>query len=232
MAKYTIELRRLCDYYGREEIENWFKDYNLADFLTPIQVEQIEKFNVWSKEKLAKKIVDHYYLREIGFETPEMFHHYARVTMNEIMERYLLKIYSKFLEYDPLSNVDYTETYTREITGEAENEGSSESSSNSNSSGLGMHSDTPQGQISKENILAGSYASDTDASESETEISDETTTQNTGSSHTLETYTHQMKGDNGVIVTNQYLVREFRELASSFDEEIIKELNILFMGLY
>lgn len=39
-------------------------------------------------------------------------------------------------------------------------------------------------------------------------------------------------GDNGVIVTNQYLVREFRELAVSIDEQIIQDLNILFMGLF
>lgn len=41
-----------------------------------------------------------------------------------------------------------------------------------------------------------------------------------------------MKGDNGVVVTNQYLVREFREIANNFNLEIIKDLNILFMGLY
>lgn len=70
MATYTIELRRVCDLYGRDEVENWFKSYNLEDYLTPEQIEQIEKYNVWTKEKLAKKIVDHYYMREIGFETP------------------------------------------------------------------------------------------------------------------------------------------------------------------
>ena len=41
-----------------------------------------------------------------------------------------------------------------------------------------------------------------------------------------------MKGDNGVIVTNQYLIKEFREVIIAVDEEIINELNILFMGLY
>lgn len=144
MATYTIELRRVCDLYGRDEVENWFKSYNLEDYLTPEQIAQIEKNNVWTKEKLAKKIVDHYYMREIGFETPALFRHYVKITMNEIMERYLLRIYSKFFEYDPLSSVDYTETYKREITGEAGNIGKSTSSSNSNSSGLNVNSDTPE----------------------------------------------------------------------------------------
>ena len=41
-----------------------------------------------------------------------------------------------------------------------------------------------------------------------------------------------MEGDNGVIITNNYLIREFRENIIAVDEEIIYELNTLFMGLY
>lgn len=145
MATYTIELRKVCEYYTREEVEKWFYSYNLNDYLLPTQVQQIEKFgSLWSKEKLAKKIVDHYYLREIGFETPAMFRHYAIVTMQEIMEKYASLIYSRFLEYDPLSTVDYDEEYTREITGNTENQGTSNSNSTSGSSGISVSSDTPQ----------------------------------------------------------------------------------------
>ena len=232
MATYSIELRKVCDIYGRNTVESWFKDYNLEDYLMPEQINQIQKFKVWSKDKLAKKIVDHYYMREIGFETPALFRHYAKVTMQEIMERYLLKIYSKFLEYDPLSNVDYEETYTREISGNSENTGSSNSNSNSNSSGININSNTPEGQISKKEILEGKYASSVNASELESNVNDKTDTKSNSNSKTVETYTHHMKGDNGVIVTNQYLVREFREIIIAADEEIINELNILFMGLY
>ena len=55
MAKYTMELRRIVDIFGRDEVESWFSSYNLADFLTPEQIAQINKYNVWSKEKLAKQ---------------------------------------------------------------------------------------------------------------------------------------------------------------------------------
>jgi len=232
MATYTIRLKNVIDYYGRDEVENWFKSYELTDYLMPVQIEQLSKFNVFNKEKLAKMIVDHYFMREIGFETPALFSHYAKVTMQEIMEKHLLLIYSKFLEYDPLSNVDYTETYTREITGENENKGKSTSNSKNNSSGLNVNSDTPQGRINKNEILRGNYASNTNASETESNIDDVTNTENKGNSKTIETYTHHMEGDNGVIVTNQYLVREFRELARNSYQEIIEELNPLFMGIY
>lgn len=240
LAKYTIELRKICDIYGRDEVENWFKNYDINNYLTPTQISQIEKFNVWSKDRLATKIVDHYFMREIGFETPALFKHYAKVKMQEIMERQLPKIYSNFLEYDPLSNVDFTEEYTREITGTGKNVGTTQGNSNSNSSnnasGLNVASDTPQGQISKQNILNGSYASTTSASETESSINDNTTTSSNASSNsetnTIEKFTRHEEGDNGVIITNQRLVKEYREIIVAIDEEIINELNILFMGLY
>lgn len=232
MASYTMQLRKVIEYFGREEVENWFKDYELNHYLTPTQIEQITKFNVWSKDRLATKIVDNYYMREIGFETPALFKHYAKIEMKKIMERYLPKIYSNFLEYDPLSNVDFTETYTREISGETANSGSSNSTSQNNASGLNVNSDTPQGQISKQNILQGSYASQTNASETESEIKDNTSTENQGTSNTIETFTRHEEGDNGVIITNQRLVKEYREIIVAIDEEIINELNCLFMGIY
>lgn len=228
MATYTMELRKVIEYYGREEVESWFSSYELADFLTPEQIQQIEKYNVWTKEKLAKQIVDHYYMREIGFETPALFAHYAKVTMNEIMGSYLLKIYTQFLEYDPLSSVDYTEEYTREIEGNSE--GSSNSNSKNSAEGFNINQDTPQQKITKQNLNSGIYASSTNQSETSSQIQDSTNTE--ASSKTIEKYTHTMKGDNGVIVTNQYLVREFRELATNFNLEIINDLNKLFMGLY
>ena len=248
MAKYTIELRRICEMLGREEVENWFKDYNLSDFLTHKQIEQIQKTNVWSKDRLATKIVDHYFMREIGFETPGLFKHYAKVTMNEIMERKLPLIYSNFFEYDPLSNVDFTEEYTREIIGNSNNNvesnlsqsGNSTSNSNSNSTGFNINNNTPQTRITKQNLDSGIYASSTNQSETNSNIEDTTTTNSnsnnsskaTENSNTVEKFTRHEEGDNGVIITNQRLIKEYREIIVAVDEEIINELNSLFMGLY
>ena len=228
MAKYTIELRRVCEIYGRQEVENWFKDYNIANYLTPEQIAQITKFNVWSKDRLAEKIVDHYFMREIGFETPALFKHYAKVYMQEIMERQFPKIYSNFLEYDPLSNVDFTETYTREIEGTSE--GTSSSNSKNTANGLNISNDTPQTNITKQDLDTGAYASNVNQSDTETNIEDETNAES--SSNTIERFTRHEEGDNGVIITNQRLVKEFREIIVAIDEEIINELSKLFMGIY
>ena len=225
MAKYTIELRNIIDnYYSREEVENWFKDYCINNYLRPDEVETILNANIWSKDRLATKICDHYYMREIGYETIGLFKHYAKVYMQEIMERYLPLIYSNCINYNPLVNVDYEETFTRNIKGSGE----SESTSTNNASGLSVSSDTPQGQINKNAILTGSYASNTGASETESTINDNSSTNNT----TDETYTKRVKGNSGVSATSQKMISQYRENIRAIDEEIIKELDKLFMGLY
>lgn len=227
MAKYTLELRELFEpikfnppFYSRSEVESWFKDYELSDYLTTEQINVIENNNLWTKDKLAKKIVDHYYMREIGFETPALFKHYAKVTMQEIMERYLPLIYSANINYDPLVNVDYTESFQR--TADSTNSGTS----NSNTSGLTVNSDTPQKQINKSEILSGKYASSTGANE----VADETNTTSNG--ETNEEYTKRVKGNSGVSATAQKMVEQFRDNIVNVDSDIIKELSTLFMGLY
>lgn len=216
MSKYTIELRHVCDLYTREVVESWFKDYDITHYLKQDEIDSIEEAGLWSKDRLASKIVDHYFMREIGLETPALFKHYAKVYMNEIMESKLPLIYSISISYDPLVNVDYKEEFTRNIETNGE--------TSNNASGLSVSSDTPQGQISKTAILAGSYASSTGASETESSSEDSNTTE--------ESYTKTMKGNSGVSATAQRMIAQYRENIIAVDKEIIEELDKLFMGLY
>lgn len=232
MASYTIELRKICEFYGRDVVESWFKDYELEDYLTEEQITSIVNAGIWSKNKLAKKIVDHYFMREIGFETPGLFENRIKARMQEIMEDYLPVIYSNSIKFDPLVNVDFTETFQREIESETSNNGTSESSSNSNSSGLNVNSDTPQGEISKTTILQGKYASQTSASESESEVTDTTETENTGTANQTENYTKKTKGNSGVSATAQALIKQYRDIIRAVDREIIEDLNDMFMGIF
>lgn len=232
MAKYSMELRKVCDYYTREEVENWFKNYELSDFLRPDEIESIQTANIWSKDRLAKKIVDHYFMREIGFETPALFKHYAMVTMQEIMEEKLPLIYSSSIKYDPLINVDYTETFEREQEGTASNNGESNSNSNSNSESLNINNSTPQTRITKQDLETGAYANNVSQSDNNSNINDKTTTKNDGSSKSNESYKKQVKGNSGVSATAQKMIEQYRQNIIAIDRDIIQELNTLFMGLY
>lgn len=232
MASYTMEVRKVVEFYGRDEVESWFTDYQLEDYLTQEQIATIVNAGIWNKNKLAKKIVDHYYMREIGFETPGLFANRVKARMQEIMEDYLPVIYSNSIQFDPLVNVDFTETFQREVESESQNSGTSNSSSNSSSSGLNVNSDTPQGQISKSEILQGKYASNTSASETGSEVQDTTSTQNNGTANQLENYTKRTKGNSGVSATAQALIKQYRDIIRAVDREIIEELNDMFMGIF
>ena len=226
---YTMTLYEIINnFYTREEVEGWFKDYDLSDYLTTEQIQTITNNGLWTKDKLAKKIVDHFLTEEIGFETMGLFRQKVKITMQEIMESKLPLIYSRAIEYDPLVNVDFTETFSRNIANTGTNSGNSTSSSNS--SGLNVNSDTPQGQISKTNILEGNYASSTQALENET--NNTINTSGSASNSSEEDYTKRVKGNSGVSATAQKMVEQFRDNIRAIDYEIIKELEPLFMIIY
>ncbi len=212
MSKYTVELRTIIDNKGEAEVLSWFTNYELTDYLTQDEINVIMERGTWNKEKLAHKILDHYYMREIGFETVALFKHKCKVAMQEIMEEKLPLIYSAAIEYDPLVNVDFVEEYSGQNAG----------NSTSNSSGLTVQSDTPQGQISKSAILGGTYASSTSAND----IDDTTATTGT------ETYTKKTKGNSGVSATAQKMVQQYRENIIMIDRDIIEDLSSLFMSIY
>lgn len=224
MARYTIELRNVAQLFPESEIKSWFKDYNIEDYLTADEIAVITARGTWSKDRLADKIYNHYYMCEIGFETPALFRHYVKVRMQELMEEYLPLIYSASIEYDPMVNVDFAETYSGTNT----NSSTSNSTSNSNGSGLTVNSDTPQGQISKASILAGSYASSTGANENENHIADSST--NTGNG--TQAYTKTVKGNSGVSATAQKMIAQYRDNIRAIDREIINKLEDLFMVIY
>ena len=214
MSKYTTSFRSLIEggFVSRDDIETIFKSYNMSDYLTEDEIEVINTRGTWSPDKLARKIVDHYYLKDLGFETYAMFRHYAKIQMEEIMESKLPLIYSSAIKYDVLVNVDYTETLERTVEGTA----------TGNGSGLVVNSDTPQGEINKQSILNGSYASSTSANEMDS----------SSTSSDEENYTKRIKGNSGVSATAQKMVEQYRENIRAIDYEIIKELNDLFMGLF
>lgn len=92
MSKYTTELRYL--------IENNF-DIGLKTY--PI-------FDENYREVLNTKIINHYFFREIGMETAELFKRYLNTTMCEIMPYYNQLYKSELLEFNPFYNVDKTIT--------------------------------------------------------------------------------------------------------------------------
>lgn len=212
MATYTVQLRKIIESVGRDEVKSWFMDYDLTHYLTADEIAVIEKRGTWTKERLADMILDHYYMREIGAETVGLFKHYAKRAMREIMEEKLPLIYSAAIKYDPLVNVDYTESYDAASSG----------NTTGSSTGLTLNSDTPQGKVSKSDVLKGEYVSSTTGNE----VSDSNTT--SGS----EQYTKRVKGNSGVSATAQRMIQQYRENIIMINRDIIEDLADIFMVIY
>ena len=237
---YSPTLQFSTPFFSKDDVIGWFENYELTDFLTTSEIAVINERGTWSKHKLATKIVNHYSMREIGFETMGLFRDRATNLMNELMEEYLPLIYSASIEYDPLVNVDYTEEFSHTSANNTTGSNTTTSqvaTTNSNtSSGLDVSSDTPQGQISKTSILAGAYASSTNANENTS--SDTTNSSSNGSSsltnneQLAENSTKSVKGNSGVSATAQKMIQQYRDNIRAIDREIINKCNELFMGIY
>lgn len=224
MAQFTIELRELTSTFGRDEVKAWFSDYQLSDYLTAEEIRTIEEKGVWSKDQLAERIVNHFYLREICTDSPGSFQLFAKDLMNELMETYAPMIYSSSIKYDPLVNVNYSESFDRTSS----NNANTNSTSNNNSSGLSVSSDTPQGRINKSAILEGNYASSTTANENENNSTDSSNSTGNGEEH----YVKTTKGNSGVSATSQAMIKQYREVIRAINTEIVYALEPLFIGLY
>lgn len=128
------------------------------------------------------------------------------------------------LKYDPLVNVDFVEEFNRTSDSQTQSNSLTKGSGN----GLTINSDTPQGNINKNSILSGEYASSTAGSESESQTQDTATTNGSGN----EQYTKRTRGNSGVSATAQRMIQLYRDNIRAINSEIVYALEPLFMSIY
>ena len=191
-------------------------------------------------EKLAfeKKVIDHYYFRQIGQETVERFKHFFRCRIREIMP-YYKQVYKsiKIMDEikDPFGNVDVTETFEEE---RSESSTASSNSSSSSDTSLVSHeakehiiSDAPRGAIS--NIQSYMTNAETEDNDSSGTTSSDASAQGTSSGESNGTVKHTFRktGNQGVNTYAHDMV-EYRQTFLNIDKMVIDDLNDLFLGVY
>ena len=201
MAHYTITIQKL--------MKNNF-NFGLNNY--PI-------FDETYRQTLNNNILNHFYMNEIGLETPELFKFYLNQTMNEIMPKYnaLYKAQQELLN-NILGNVNLTEQLVRNI------DNRSNSSSNSTNENKNVYQDTPQGSLVNQDINNFTYA--TNMSLSSNNGNDITSL----NGNTTEDYIKTIIGNNG----NKYNAEIYKIVVDNFnsiDLSICNELTDLFMGL-
>lgn len=198
-----------------------------------------------TREELNKKIIDHYRFYEIGSSTPGRFLYNLEMTLNEIMPYYnqLYKSIDIMNNVDDIfGNLDVTESYEEESSGNTESTGESKTDSSVNStnstnnemstSGRNANSKTPQSQLSAKTLDTITSASEMgwneDESNSTSSSNDESTSNSknesltSANSNTTTKHTLHRKGNQGVN-TYAHDMLEFRELIMNVEMQIIND---------
>lgn len=205
MSKYTTQIRWLVE-------SGW--DFGLKDY--PI-------FDEAYRTPLNQKIIDHYYFREIGFETAALFNRFLNRTMNEIMPYYNQLYQSELIEFNPLYTIDYQEVYNKKTTGNSTGTTIGEGTEDATN----VHSATPQGMLSIGDIKSNTWADDAT-------IDNGKTTSNINTTNNLTNLDEYAKHVFGKASGSDYidLINKLRSSFINIDMMVIEALSDLFMNVY
>ena len=231
MAKYTTTVRSICEVNsGLEESgelskvgdvleKSWDKIFDVS----------IPLFDEKYRKILCKKILSHYYMREICCETVGLWKLWLNQKMFEIMPYYNKLYESELLKVEPFNDVDYTRKGNRGSTKTGTNSEDNTRASKGTNNGKSLYSDTPQGSVGY--LESMSYLTNATIESGENTVND--TVKNSGnfSENGDEEYTENVKGK---MNTKSYssLLKEYRESFLNIDMQIISELEELFFGLW
>lgn len=235
MSKYTTQVRFICESKSGSEISKGCTDIDniLESSWNKIFTTKTSFFDEEYRSILCKKILKHYYMREICCETVGLWMLWINTRLEEIMPYYNKLYESARIEFNPMHDVDVTTTHSGKGTekGNGSRDSTSNANSNSNSNRKEKYSDTPQGGLS--GVESGAYLTSATINENSdsgtTSIKDNET--NTKNINTTEEYTERIVGKNGGENFSSMLTK-FRETFLNIDMQVINEFNDLFFGLW
>lgn len=217
MAEYTIELHDAIDNFIPPETLFDF-DYTLHDPLHKPVLEQL--------------IINHYYYREIGFETIDRFKRYLSATLNEILPKYNIMYEQLETDLVMLSNNSTENIASASGTNSTINNGTTESESDgtAGNTNLALHTDTPQSAVDftapSANVTDMKKTTDAATNSSTASVTDSSTGSGTNTNEANST----LKGYTGI--TESELRAIYFDNIVIVDNMIIKDLNELFMKIY
>lgn len=250
MSNFTTEVRYICEVAaGYDESQDRDKVTDIIEAAREsIFCFDFPIFDEAYRPILEKKILMHYYTREIAFETVGLWKLKLESRLNEIMPKYNKLYELELVNYNPLWDVDITEDKIQTIdtdTGNTElrtqnNTGERDSTNHGTDTNTNLYSDTPQGQIS--NLQDGKYLTNAtidNGANSNTghEETSDTSTRNTSRTGTLDTtdqYLKHIKGKRGGLTYSKMLSEEIDliDKLDNIDYRIIRELKDLFFTLW
>ena len=116
MAKYTTELRSICEEFAGFDESVGYSQVNEVISKSRSKVFNFDYpiFDEAYRSVLETKIIKHYYTREIGAETVGLWQMWLDTKMNEIMPYYNKLYETELMEFNPFYDADYTKTGNRD----------------------------------------------------------------------------------------------------------------------
>lgn len=235
MSKYTTEVRYICEHDAGLVESKGANDIDtiLNNSWDKIFTTNCTFFDETYKPILCKKILKHYYTREIGAETVGLWKMWINRKLEEIMPYYNQLYASTVLEFNPLYDLDINTTHTKNNNGTTSGTrtGSGTTGGSLNSHSLELYSDTPQGGVT--NLQNQSYltnATDVNRNDTTTGTYNDSET-SSGTNADTETYTERVYGKQGS-GTYSKMLQEFRETFLNIDMQIIEEFGDCFLNLW
>ena len=236
MSKYTTQVRFICE----STLQNKGIDITGMSVDEIIEQSRADVFNfsfpIYDASylpTLEHNILNHYYTREIGLETVQLWKQKLNARLNLIMPKYNKMYESEIYKLDPLSNNSEVENFTRETQGNSKSDAQSSSTrkgtGTSGSTSQSIYSDTPQGRLSGRDY-ATSLNEDKSDGTSETNETGNGTSTETQNVNNIENYIRKRSGLVGVTVSSG--IDEFIEKFKSIDMMIIEEISDLFMLIW
>lgn len=251
MSKYTTEVRYICE--ERSGLEESVGESSVDEVINgsydKIFDSDIPFFDNDYRLPLEKKILKHYYTREIGYETFGLWKFHLNNKMKEIMPYYNKLYASELIEFDPMQDTDYYTNHSGTFNGTTNDDGSSTSNTTTSESGsatddqtnkvTSRYSDTPQGAIS--DLENNTYL--TNATINDETRDDDSTYQSSGTNNNrstavnertidnTDTYLDHIFGKRGNGTYSEYL-QKYRDTFLNIDMMVINELADLFMNLW
>ena len=225
ISQYTITLRNLMKTNYKEKIESILDGYPL--------------FEESHRNELNHKIIDHYYLREIDSETPEEFCLFLRRKLNEIMPYYNQLYKSESIDFNPLFNIDITESFERQTNdiGDVNNTSNQKTKdiSKSHSNSLNCNNDTPNQEMTKQDLESNKFMSSFEHNTDEGQNENSSLTENKANVKTInqgsERWTRKQQGSSAGLPFSK-AIQQWRDVMLNIDMQIIEELECLFIQLW
>nr|DAV90303.1 MAG TPA: Lower collar protein [Caudoviricetes sp.] len=231
MSKYTTEVRYICEQMGGySESQGGDKvDDVLEKSWNKIFDTSWSIFDEQYRKVLCKKILKHYYTREIGAEVVGLWILWLNRRMCEIMPYYNQLYESEKLKFDPLTDTDITTTSNRKIDTENNATGSSDGTTTNNNVSRDLYSDTPQGAL--QGVESETYLTNARKISDTSSSNDSNNYNSSGSGNSNDDYFENVKGKRGGENYSDML-RKYRETFLNIDMMIIEELGDLFFNLW